>query len=899
MAYLHLTNAASETPALGAPSVTVTTGTSTVKGSLLVNTATNTITFVRTSSILATGSYTVTFRSAATGGFVDLSGGTLAGDANGVVLGTNYVRTMSISTPATTPTLTIPSFARGPNSAAQVVVPNTASAATTGIPIVLTNAAANLTTATFTLNYNPAILNITGTLNSGGDTFTLMSNNTATGTATFQATGMTGSGTITLGQIVADVPNSSASIYKSKSVLDLSNIVLSGSGYTGAATAYNADGVDVDAYFGDVSGDGLVTAGDAGLVSRVQTNTDTGFAAYPLLDPIIIGGVDGNPTITTGDATLINQFASGQLVSRIPSTPTGLSLVTTGVDPSLSIPTDLTATAGGTVVVPVNIDNADPTGSSGLTEARLALTYDPAEFSVTAADVHLGSVPASGSGWQVTAEVDPATGQIAIDLYSTTPITNTAGGSLVTIDFHTLGTAAAGATPINLAASVDPSGTEVFQTELADNQGLLTLHAALTNAGCEPGGGRPGDGDGGAGGAAVADADASGTDGLAGHGAAGGGSGRRRGQHRGGGGRRGHAGGDVHRRPCRAGRGGRQRRDGRCGSGPRRRHGDPRRGGSRAGAGRQSGGGAAGVPAGRSGRGGDGAGGQPAGGSDRAGGGRSGPRQHLQHAYAGGAGQHGRGSGAGRSGAGRRAGRAPVQPAPGNVATGFSGTVTLSTSDTAGRLDTTAYTFTTAGTVPNGTAPDDGAHAFNGMLIKVATQAITAVDATNSLTGGESGIVVSPAAAASFVLSGYTATTVTGAGHTFTVTAEDAFGNLATEYTGTVKLTSSDLAATFANTTNTVSVTTYTFTSGGSGDNGVHTFSATFNTPSLTQTSLGHRHGPRRHRRQRHHRGPGPGGHVVHGDRHRLHGHVQQGLERGVSAPDHCRLQTPALGTRR
>ena len=148
--------------------MTVVTGTSTVKGSLLVNTSTNSITFVRTSSILATGSYTVTFRSAATGGFVDLSGGTLAGDSNGVVPGTNFVPTMTVSTPVTTPTLSIPSFARGPNSAAQVVVPNTASAATTGIPITLTNAAANLTTATFTLSYNPAILNITGTLNSGG-----------------------------------------------------------------------------------------------------------------------------------------------------------------------------------------------------------------------------------------------------------------------------------------------------------------------------------------------------------------------------------------------------------------------------------------------------------------------------------------------------------------------------------------------------------------------------------------------------------------------------------------------------------------------------------------------------------------------------------------------------------
>ena len=361
VAYLHLTNAASETPALGAPSVTVVTGTSTIKGSLLVNSSTNSITFVRTSSILATGSYTVTFRSAATGGFVDLGGGTLAGDANGVVPGTNFVRTMTISTPVASPTLTIPSFARGPNGTAQVVAPNTASPSTTGIPITLTNAAANLTTATFTLSYNPAILNITGALNDGaGDTFTLVSNNTATGTASFRATGMTGSGTITLGQIVADAPNSAASIYKTQSLLDLSNIVLSGSGYTGAATAYNDDAVDVDAYFGDVSGDGLVTAGDAGLVSRVQTNTDTGFTAYQLLDPIIIGGVDGNPTVTTGDATLINQYASGQVVARIPSTPTGLSLVTTGADPSLSIPTDLSATAGGTMVVPVNIDDRAP-----------------------------------------------------------------------------------------------------------------------------------------------------------------------------------------------------------------------------------------------------------------------------------------------------------------------------------------------------------------------------------------------------------------------------------------------------------------------------------------------------------------------------------------------------------
>ena len=435
---------------------------------------------MRTGGILATGDYTVTLRSAALGGFVDLSGGTLCGDSAGVVPGTNYVQTLNVRAPASTPTLSIPSFARGPDSAAQVVVPNAgANPSTNGIPITLSNAGVDLATAAFTLNYNPAILSITGTLNNtSGDTFTLLSNNAATGVATFAATGLTGSGTLTLGQIVADVPDSAASIYKATSLLGLSNIVLSGSGYTGAGTAYAADGVDVNAYVGDVSGDGLITAADAGLVSRVQTNTDTGFAAYPTVDPILIGGVDGNPNITTGDATLINEYASGGLVGRIPATPQGLSLVTTGADPSLSIPTDLTAAAGGTVVVPVNIDDAHPVGSTGLTEAELALTYNPASFSVTAADVSLGTVPGSGSGWQLTAVVNEATGEIGIDLYSTTPISAAAGGSLVTIDFHALSGAAGGATTINLVPSVAIAGHPAFETGLSDAQGLLTLHVA-------------------------------------------------------------------------------------------------------------------------------------------------------------------------------------------------------------------------------------------------------------------------------------------------------------------------------------------------------------------------------------------------------------------------------------
>ena len=87
--------------------------------------------------------------------------------------------------------------------------------------------------------------------------------------------------------------------------------------------------------------------------------------------------------------------------------------------------------------------------------------------------------------------------------------------------------------------------------------------------------------------------------------------------------------------------------------------------------------------------------------------------------------------------------------------------------------------------------------------------------------------MVNPNTAASFVLSGYPTSTVTGSAHTFVLTAEDAYGNTATGYTGTVKLTSTDAAATFSPTTNHVFV---------SGDGGVFTYTATFNTPAATQT---------------------------------------------------------------
>ena len=82
--------------------------------------------------------------------------------------------------------------------------------------------------------------------------------------------------------------------------------------------------------------------------------------------------------------------------------------------------------------------------------------------------------------------------------------------------------------------------------------------------------------------------------------------------------------------------------------------------------------------------------------------------------------------------------------------------------------------------------------------------------------------------ATTLIVSGFTSPTTAGVAHNVTVTAQDAFGNVATGYTGTVHLTSSDAPA--------VLPANYTFTGA---DNGVHNLSVTLKTAgtqSITAT---------------------------------------------------------------
>jgi hypothetical protein len=161
-----------------------------------------------------------------------------------------------------------------------------------------------------------------------------------------------------------------------------------------------------------------------------------------------------------------------------------------------------------------------------------------------------------------------------------------------------------------------------------------------------------------------------------------------------------------------------------------------------------------------------------------------------------------------------------AKKADGTTASNYTGTVHFTSTDGQASLPAN-YTFTAA---------DAGVHTFTGgVILKTAgRQTVTATDTVFSSISGSSAVTVSPAAASTMTVVGFPSPTTAGVAHNFTVTLKDAYGNIASGYTGTVHFKSSDRKASLP--------ANYTFTAA---DAGVHTFSATLKTAgtqSLTVT---------------------------------------------------------------
>jgi hypothetical protein len=143
----------------------------------------------------------------------------------------------------------------------------------------------------------------------------------------------------------------------------------------------------------------------------------------------------------------------------------------------------------------------------------------------------------------------------------------------------------------------------------------------------------------------------------------------------------------------------------------------------------------------------------------------------------------------------------------GTTATDYRGTVHFSTSDLGqGIMLPVDYPFTSS---------DNGRHVFNNVILVTApTQTVTVRD-TSSGINGTATLTVVPAAAATLVLSDLPGTLTAGSPSNVTVTARDAYNNIATGYRGTVTFTTTDQGQGVSLPAN------YLFTDS---DNGRHTF---------------------------------------------------------------------------
>jgi hypothetical protein len=150
----------------------------------------------------------------------------------------------------------------------------------------------------------------------------------------------------------------------------------------------------------------------------------------------------------------------------------------------------------------------------------------------------------------------------------------------------------------------------------------------------------------------------------------------------------------------------------------------------------------------------------------------------------------------------------------GQTAIGYTGTVTFTSSDDQAVLPADS-------TLTNGTGT------FSGVTLDTVgagSQTITATDTADSSIRAFATVTVNPAAACYLVLS-YSSNPVKHQAWSLTITTYDAYGNVATGYTSTVRFFSSDDKATRP--------ADYTFTAT---DGGTHTFSVTFH--RLGQQSL-------------------------------------------------------------
>ncbi len=276
-------------------------------GSIVLDEDQKGFTFIRTGAALAAGSYRATLTSSALG-IHDLYGRALDGDADGNA-GGNAVRTFTVAAPQAV--LSIGDVARGPGQTLSVPANGT------GLPIRLTGAGiAGATAVTFELAYDASLLDVRNVAAPPGSanrvTWLTLPDGRLQVSVTF-ATPMSAAGA-EVARLIANVrPNAP---YRATEILDISNVQVQVRTRTFAGQ--DNDGLHLVAYVGDATGDGRYTNQDIQQILQLGGSAQSGFAAFPLVDPVVVADASGDGRANVVDATLLLLEAIGLNRPEIP-----------------------------------------------------------------------------------------------------------------------------------------------------------------------------------------------------------------------------------------------------------------------------------------------------------------------------------------------------------------------------------------------------------------------------------------------------------------------------------------------------------------------------------------------------------------------------------------------------
>lgn len=216
--------------------------------------------------------------------------------------------------------------------------------------------------------------------------------------------------------LTAEVPDAAG--YRDSQVIRINDLSIND-----GEIASKADyAVHAAAYFGDASGNGSYNAYDAALISRVAADLDSGFAAYPLIDPVVIGDVSGNGEIGSLDASYVARKANELPQPQIPDLLAIPEPIEGGAPPAA--PAESASSSGDGRVAAATAAPPSQAGRRAMGPARAAgnpsrtMLSDPRGGAARAADAAVADEPAGfdrgmlyAAGWLEYQTKDRAKGK--------------------------------------------------------------------------------------------------------------------------------------------------------------------------------------------------------------------------------------------------------------------------------------------------------------------------------------------------------------------------------------------------------------------------------------------------------------------------------------------------------